>query len=73
VCFQWPVYADAIMGSHFHLLLTTPEPNLSAGVNIPGASFGAFAENHPMPNDALIPRRGARRYKETKPKQPSGH
>ncbi len=30
----WRVYARVIMGNHFHLLLETPETNLSAGMRV---------------------------------------
>ncbi len=30
----WRVHAWVLMGNHFHLLLETPEPNLSAGMRV---------------------------------------
>lgn len=30
--FRWRLYAYVLMGNHFHLLLETPEPNLSRGI-----------------------------------------
>ena len=37
----WRVHAWVLMGNHFHLLLETPEPNLSAGMRV---LLGAFSQ-----------------------------
>ena len=41
----WRVHAWVLMGNHFHLLLETPEANLSAGMRV---MMGAFSQawNH---------------------------
>jgi len=37
----WRVHAWVLMGNHFHLLLETPEPNLSAGMRV---LLGTFSQ-----------------------------
>jgi len=37
----WRVHAWVLMGNHFHLLLETPEPNLSVGMRV---LLGAFSQ-----------------------------
>lgn len=36
---RWCLYAYVLMSNHYHLLLTTPEPNLSAGMQKLGGIF----------------------------------
>ena len=45
--FGWKVHAWVLMGNHYHLLLTTPEPTLSRGMRqLNGDYAGAFNRRH---------------------------
>ena len=35
-CFNWTVHSYCLMGNHYHLLLETPDGNLSKGTTIGG-------------------------------------
>lgn len=45
--FRWRLHAYVLMGNHYHLLLETPEPNLSRGVHkLNGPYAQAFNRRH---------------------------
>jgi len=45
--FQWRCHAYCLMSNHFHLLLETPLPNLSAGMKLLNSIYsGFFNRNH---------------------------
>jgi len=45
--FKWRCYAFCLMGNHYHLLVETPEPNLSAGMrHINGVYTQRFNRRH---------------------------
>ena len=41
--FQWVCHAYCLMGNHYHLLVETPEPNLSRGMR---QLNGVYTQNH---------------------------
>src|SRR6266496_6859983 len=45
--FRWRVHAYVLMGNHFHLLIETPEPTLSRGMqHLNGAYTQSFNRRH---------------------------
>jgi REP element-mobilizing transposase RayT len=56
--FRWRLYAYCLMSNHFHLVLDTPEANLSAGMQILKGDYArAFNSLHPDREGVLFERR----------------
>src|SRR5512141_215023 len=45
--YGWRIHARCVMGNHYHLVVETPEPNLSSGMrDLNGSYARAFNERH---------------------------
>ena len=55
--YAWQVYGYCLMGNHYHLLLATPKPTLSRGMQwLNGGYARWFSRRHDQPGHALFRR-----------------
>jgi len=61
----WRVLAYCLMTNHFHLLIETPAPNLSAGMHRLNSSYAKYFNEHHSVDGHLFDRRFGSRLVET--------